>query len=160
MGKRRLTTIPEVAKETLALEVYLRDLKPGAAVSFAEIHRQTGVPMDTKGKSHLRTAAKRAGKIWGSIRGLGVQLADETHGPAIIASECMRVDNAVRKAEKKTTIVYEAFGAKMTKADRDLTVGLLALFGTVRVLADQRKREIRRLERSRPKLARPSPLTL
>jgi hypothetical protein len=147
------TTIADVSEDTLAIESYLRSLKPGDTTTYAEIHKATRVRMDSAGKAKIRSAAKRANIIYTTIRGVGIQLADEVNGVPILADRLVRVDNATKRAEKIAATIYEQHGAKMTEENKATTIGVIAIFGTIRVLADQRRRELRRLEKARPKLA-------
>ncbi len=155
-----MNTIADVSEDTLAIESYLRSLNPGDTSTYAEIHKATAVQMGSAGKAKMRSAAKRANIIYTTIRGVGIQLADETTGVPILATRFVRFDNAVKRTEKIAATIYEQHGAKMTDEDKATTIGVIAMFGTVRVLADQRRRELRRLEKSRPKLAEPIEISI
>ena len=153
-------TFADVSEDTLAIESYLRSLKPGSTATYAEIHKATGVWMDFSGKAKIRSAAKRANIVYTTTRNVGIQLSDEENGVPILADRLVRVDNATKRAEKIAATIYEQHGAKMTEENKATTIGVIAIFGTIRVLADQRRRELRRLEKSRPKLAAPIEISI
>ena len=150
-----MNTLAKTSEEVLAIETYLKTLTPGTKVVYTEIQQATGVIMDASGRSKIIRAARRARIVYSVIRGTGIQLSDEITGVPILTTNLARVDNAVKRSEKVATLIFEQHGVKMSEEDRATTLGVIAMFGTIRVLADQRKRELKRLAKTKPDLAPP-----
>jgi hypothetical protein len=144
-------TIEKVAAETLTLEGLFRSLKAGEPITYAEIQKRTNVRMDAKGRARLRTAAKRANRIYAVHRGIGLAMSDHINGIDIVHGRLTRVDAAVKKAEKTTTEILHQHSDQMTKDDRNHVMAVSVMFANVRVIADQHKRELRLAESRRPK---------
>lgn len=148
--KRMTPTIAEVSEDTLALETYLRGLPVGALVSYAEIARDAGVPMDGRGKARLRVASKRAQRVYTTIRGFGLKLSDAFNSLTIIQDRLVRVDNSVKRAETTTQLVLSQHREEMQQEDRRQAELVSMMFANVRAISNQRKRELRQ---ARAKLA-------
>lgn len=144
-------TLAEVSKETLTLEAYLSSLKPGESRTYVDIEVATGVRMDVVGRNRLRTAKKRANREYTVIRAVGIEMSSPTNGRAIVVERCVRVDNAVKRADKTAGIICAQHGAEMEPNERRQVEMIAATFGAIRVIAEQRKRELRQMNSGRPR---------
>jgi hypothetical protein len=138
-----MKTIQEVSKETLKIENYLRTLDEGTCISYDEIHKQTGVRMDTKGKSYLRTAMKRCGYQYLCKPGNGVELASPESAMTITAHSLVKVDGAVRKSAKTTKSLYERFADRMEETAKKQLGYIVAFHAAIRTQSINMKRMVR-----------------
>jgi hypothetical protein len=142
--------IEEVSKDTLAIEAFFSTVDPDALATYAEIQRHSGVTMDLSGKAKLRVAAKRAGLNYSTIKGVGIRFAGPRTGCELVLSREQRVTRAARRAEKVADAVYKEYGVEMDAHDREIVAVTAAAFATIRVLAEEKRREIRAAARNRP----------
>lgn len=126
-----MNTFAEVSKETLAIEAYLKTLNPGAAVSYHTITKETGVPMDTKGKQYMRTAMNRLKLEYTCIRGVGIELCSPVNATGIIATKVIRIDKAVRRAGKTTKRVTSQFYDQLSESDKQHVNVVASIFGAL-----------------------------
>ena len=145
------TTIPEVSEITLKLEEYLRSLPAGERVSYGEITLATGVPMNTANKTKLRTAAKRADRVYACIRGFGLEMSSGVNAGSISRHGLVRLDSMAKKQEKTHNSLLAQHAAEMPTADRHQITAIACMFAQVRVIADGQKRMMRLKIQNRPK---------
>lgn len=148
MSERK--TIQDASAETLALEAMLGELGPGEQVSYAEIQQRTGVTMDGRNRNRLRVAAKRAGRVYATIRGFGIAMSSGENGAAIVKGGMVRLDNHVKRQERVTSAILLQHGREMPPDDRAQVTAMAAMFATVRNIADQQKRELRLMRSKTP----------
>lgn len=127
-----MKSIAEVSKETLKIEAFLKTSTPGQTIPYAEIEKETGVSMDTRGKGFMRTALHRLKLEYSCIRGQGIELCSEINATSMIANKVIRVDHAVRRAEKTTRNVTTQFYNKLSEQDKRHVNVVASIFGALR----------------------------
>lgn len=127
--------IAEVSKETLKIEAFLKTLNSGQKVSYAEIEKESGVTMNNRGKQFMRSALHRLKVEYSCIRGQGIELCDEINATSMIADKVVKVDKAVKRAEKTTKHVTNQFYNKLSEDDKQHVNVVAAIFGSLRAYA-------------------------
>lgn len=132
-------TIAQVSEDTLKLQAFIEQQEHGATLSYLEIEQATGVRMDTHGKAHLRQATKRSKREYSPIRGAGIRLASAESCMPILGGRITRIDRAVRRADKSQKLLQEQFFASLSAEDQRKILFAGAVFGAIRLAADQGK---------------------
>lgn len=94
-------SIAEVSKDTLKIEGVLSTLSHGDYISYGDLANKSGVSMDNKGKSYLRTALKRLKLDYTTIKGEGIELEGKNNQTAILAGGIIKMDRAVKRTNKQ-----------------------------------------------------------
>lgn len=137
-----MKTIPDVARETLIIEEYLKDINPGTTITYSQIEQQTGVAMDNKGKKFLGTALKRLKLEKETIYGQGIVLSSPHNATRIVTHRLVKVDNAVKRAEKTHKNINSKFYNELNPEEQKKMTYIGAAFGAIRVAADMHKKYI------------------
>lgn len=132
-------TIAQVHQDTLKLQSFIEGKNPGDAIGFKEIENQTGVKIDTRGRGLLYTALKRANLEYTSIRGYGIQLAAAATVLPILSTRIIKIDRAVRKADKSQKRLQEQFFHELTSDEQHAVLFIGAAFGAIRLAAENGK---------------------
>jgi len=132
-------TIGELSEDTLSIQSYLQKQKSGKKLSYANIEHETGVSMDNNGKSKLRTALKRAKIEFSCIPKYGLKLADAGSTMNILSSKTIKIDRAVKRAEKSHKNLQEQFFESLDEIHQKELLYVGAVFGAIRVAADNGK---------------------
>lgn len=135
-----MTTINEVSQDTIKLEAYLEEKKPGDVLYFSEVENETGVKMTATGKGYLRTAIKRAGHLYIPVRGVGVELVSEKTATTVISHRVIRIDNSVKKAEKTTKKVADKFYEKLNNEQKNHVNFIGSVFAAIRAYSVNAKK--------------------
>lgn len=143
-------SIAEVSADTLALETLLRSLEKGDQLTYVEITQRCGVKMDAKGRARIHTAAKRAGRVYATVRDVGITMLSGANGGPIVKAGVIRLDNQAKRLEKTSAMVLDQVGDEMEHADRNEVILVAGLFARVRIMADQHKKEMK-LRAARPR---------
>jgi hypothetical protein len=125
-------TFAEVSKETLKIEAFLKTFNPGQTITYKEIEKETSVRMDNRGKAFMRTALKRLNLEYSCIRGEGIELCSPFNATSMIACKVIRVDKAVRRAEKTTKRVTSQFYKDLSEQDKQHVNVVASIFGALR----------------------------
>lgn len=139
MGRAINKTIPQVSENTLKIQAYLENQKPGARVSYAAIGHATGVVMDDRGKSYLRSALHRAKLEYGCIQKYGIELADPKNAMSIVGHKLQKIDRSVRRGERTHKNIQEQFFSSLPVDKQREILYIGAVFGAIRVAADNGK---------------------
>lgn len=132
-------TIAEVSDETIRIQQFLEQQKPGTELSYLKIHNETGINMDEKGKQRLRSALKRAKLEYSTIQGSGIKLADSKSTMPILTGKILKIDRAVKRAEKTHKNLEEKFFSSLSKDEQQKILYVGAVFGAIRVAAENGK---------------------
>lgn len=133
-------TIAVVSEYTLKIQNYLQTkCKNGDELSFERIHHETGVVMDEKGKGYLRTAMKRAKIEYSAMIGYGVKLADVKSIMPILSNRLVKIDRAVKRADKTHKNLQEQFFEALSPSEQKQLLYVGAVFGAIRVAAENGK---------------------
>lgn len=129
-------SIPEVSAETVRLQEYLKTRSPGEIITYSSIEKETGIRMDTKGRNHLRKAAKREKIEYACHYGNGIELADGKNGYQIVRGRLIKVNRTLKRSEKTHRNIQGQFLDKMTQRDKDAMLFLGGVFGAIRLAAE------------------------
>lgn len=133
-------SIQEVSKETLQLENVFRSANPGEFFLYSELQKLTGVKMDETGKTYMRSALKRLKLPYEVIRGKGVAVLSPKNATNIVIHKVVKVDTAIKRAEKTTKQVRERVYNELTEPEQKNINFLGALFGTIRSYSQSAKK--------------------
>ena len=139
MAGKMKRTVAKVSEKTLKIEAYLKTFQPGEELSFIALEVGSGVKMDTKGKGYLRTALKRAKLEYSPIHGEGIKLANPEMTMPILINKLTKVDRAVKRADKSHKNLQTKFFASLTKTEQNQLLYVGAVFGAIRVAAENGK---------------------
>lgn len=132
-------TIAEISDEALKIEAVLKTLPAGHVVSYKELEELSGVKMNLQGKGFMRTALNRLKLEYTVIHGEGIELASPDNSTRIIATRVIKIDNAVKKAEKTVKNVNNQFFEQLNDIEKKNVAYLGALFGTIRQYSQSAK---------------------
>ena len=132
-------TIGELSKDTLSIQSYLEDQDQGTELSYKNIEHFSKVKMDLNGKSKLRTALKRAKIEYSCIPKYGIKLADAKSTMNILSQKTIKIDRAVRRAEKSHKNLQEQFFESLDEVHQKELLYIGAVFGAIRVAAENGK---------------------
>lgn len=135
-----MQTIQKVSEETLKIENIISSSAPGQILSYKELQIQSGVTMDTKGKTYMRTALKRLKMPYETISGSGIRLLSPQNASKIVIHKVIKVDNSIKRAAKTTKQVSERVYNDLTEPEKKNLNFLGALFGTIRGYSTTAKR--------------------
>lgn len=134
-----MKTIQEVSQETLKIESFLNEKKPGDFISYKDIHNNTDVEMNNRGKSFMRTATKRLKLEYSVVRGEGIELASPGTTISIMTHKLVRIDNAVKRGEKSYNNLIPFYNELNEDEQKKINfVG--AAFGAIRLAASNGKK--------------------
>ena len=152
-----MRTIGEVSQDTLKLQNFLSDQPHGVVLAYADIQRETGVEMFIAGRAHLRQAMKHLRREYSCIRGYGVRLADAGGVMPILSSRIKRIDRAVTRADRSQRILQDQFFTSLNEQDQKKILFAGAVFGAIRLAAEQRKQIQRQNQTMLPTINIPLP---
>lgn len=134
-----MKTIAKVSDETLKIENVLQSLKPGEEITYQRLKELSGVTMDNKGKAYMRTAMNRLKLEYSPMFGLGVKLCDSNVATQFIGTKVVRIDKAVRRAEKTTKRVTNQFYNQLNEHDQKQVNFIGSVFAAIRVYSTNAK---------------------
>lgn len=130
----------QISKETLLIEDRLKELKNGEFISYQQIENDTGVKMDNKGKSYMRSALHRLKKEYAAVRGQGIEIASIDNANTIMIGRVVKIDNAVKRGERTHKILNSEFYDQMTPDEQKQQTLIGAAFGVLRAVASNGKK--------------------
>lgn len=152
-----MQTVGQLTEEGLRLQVFIEGLEVGREVSFLEVEKETGVRMDGKGRGSLRRALHRARREYSPMLGWGLRLADGAGVMPILSSRIRRIDGSVKRADKSQKLLQEQFFESLSLDDQKRILFAGAVFGAIRVAAEQGKTIYRKGKVSGPTIHIPLP---
>lgn len=132
-------TIAQISKETLKLVDYFGRCKPGQQMTYESIENATGVTMDERGKSFMRTALHKLKIEYSVIIGKGIKLADPGTTMPIVVHKLGRIDKAVKRAERSQKNLQQKFFDSLDVPEQRQLLYLGAVFGAIRVASNNGK---------------------
>lgn len=132
-----MKTIGEVSQDTLKLEEFIGRQPHGAVLAYADIQRETGIEMNLNGKAHLRQAMRHLRREYSNIRNHGVRLADASGVMPILSSRISRINKAVKRADRSQRILQDEFYNSLNEQDKRSVLFAGAVFGAIRLAAEQ-----------------------
>ena len=136
MQKVNKNTVAQVSHKTLVLENYIKNKKPGATLSYNQIENETGITMNNKGKSYLRTAFKRLKRIYSVKMGYGIKIAESIDTMPILVNKLTKINKAVDRADKTHKTLESQFFNELSNAEQKQVLFVGAVFGAIRVASD------------------------
>lgn len=134
-----MQTLAKISEESLKLIEYLKGIEHGQILSYQQIEQDTGVKMDNKGKSYLRTACKNLKREYSALKGIGIELASSKTASTLIVGRLIKIDNAVRRGERTYNNVSVAFYNELAPEEQRQINFVGAAFGAIRVAAENGK---------------------
>lgn len=134
-----MRTIAKVSESTLKIQSFLQTCKEGDILSYERIQDKSGVYMNTKGKSYLRTALKREKIEYSPVFGHGIKLADPESTMPLIINRLNKIDRSVKRAEKTQQNLQEQFFESLSPIEQKQLLFVGAAFGAIRVAAQNGK---------------------
>ena len=101
-------SIQQISAETLRIENILSSSTPGEYFSYSQLEELTGIKMDNKGKTYLRTALKRCKILKETIRGKGVKTLCIDNAAPIVIESVQKVGRGIKRAKKITDSVIKS----------------------------------------------------
>lgn len=133
-------TIQDVSANTLKLEGIFSSASPGEYFSYTNLQQLSGIRMDNRGKSYIKSAMRRLKFPYETIRGQGIKVLSKDNATKIIVRDVIRIDNSMKKAEKTTRQVKDRVYEQLTDGERKNINFLGALFGSIRSYTTSAKR--------------------
>ena len=143
-----MQTLAKISEESLKLINYLKSIEHGQILSYQQIEKDTGVKMNTQaGRSYLRTACKNLKREYSCLRGIGIELASAKTAATLVVGRLVKVDNAVKRAERTYKNVSIAFYNELNPAEQRQINFIGAAFGAIRVAAENGKYYLKNVEK-------------
>jgi hypothetical protein len=155
--EKTMRTIGQLTEQGLKLQVFIEGLDPGREVSFIEAATYTGIKMDLAGRSALRRAIRRAKREYSPMVGYGVRLADAAGVMPILSTRIRRIDGSVKRADNSQKLLQEQFFESLSAEDQKRILFAGAVFGAIRVAAEQGKMIYKKQQVSGPTIHIPLP---
>ena len=134
-----MRTVGYITEQTIKLYNYFKDILPGTELSYSKIELDTGIKMNETGKRYMRTALNKA-KIEYELKwGYGIVLAEPDNVIKILNTKLIKIDNAVKKADK-TNKNLVTFFSELPPHEQKQVLMVGAVFGAIRVAAENGKR--------------------
>ena len=131
--------LAKISEESLTLIKYLKTVEHGQILSYQKIEQETGVKMDTAGKSYLRTACKKLKREYSCLRGVGIEMASTKTASTLVIGRLVKIDNAVKRGERTYNNVSMAFYNELPAQEQKQINFVGAAFGAIRVAAENGK---------------------
>jgi hypothetical protein len=132
-------SVSKISEKTLKIQNFLETLDKGKIISYEELSFKTGVPMDKKGKTYLRSALSRAKIEYSVVHGEGIELASPTNTIRFVGNRLIKVDKAVKRAEKTQKNLINDFFNNLPPEEQKQILYIGAVFGAIRVASDNGK---------------------
>jgi len=130
-----MKTIQKVSEDTLKIENYLKDQNEGQEITYSEIAQETGVKMDNRGKTFLRTAFKRLKIEYECQKGKGIRLACKDSANTILVHRVVKIDNAVKKTGRTHKNLTNRFYDRLDEQEKKFSNMVGSWLGAARVIA-------------------------
>jgi hypothetical protein len=150
-------TVGQMTEEGLKLQVFIEGLEHGREISFLDIEKETGVRMDGNGRGCLRRALKRARREYSAMTGWGLRLADASGVMPILSTRIRRIDSSVKRADQSQKLLQEQFFESLSVEDQKRILFAGAVFGAIRVAAEQGRMIYKKEKVSGPTIHIPLP---
>lgn len=133
-------SIQQTSAETLKLETLLSNASKGNYFSYKDLQKLTGVLMDNRGKTFMRSALRRLKMPYEVVKGEGIKLLCSDNASRIVVTKVIKIDNSVKRADKTTKQVRDKVYNELTETEQKNINFLSALFGTIRSYSQSAKK--------------------
>lgn len=135
--RRQFETTPERRAQMEALVAFFEKQEAGAELSWLKVEHETGVPMDSAGRSMARRALGKVGFAHAAKPGYGLELSSAENGVVIMGNACSRIVGAVGRARKRHKKIMVRHGEEMTADQRAKMQAVESLLGGTTALASR-----------------------
>jgi hypothetical protein len=125
----------EPNQETLIMKNFFKEMPKGVYLKYSDIEEKTGILMDFRGKSIMRSALNSLKISYRSDRGNGIELESADNCMSIVAGRVKKIDNSLKRADKTTTQIANRYLEELPKPDRERLLLTASLFGAIRATA-------------------------
>lgn len=131
--------IPEREASVAKLADYFAGMQDGEFISWLRIEADTGQPMvlTGPGRNDVRRALRRIKRPYEAVRGEGVRLSAPENAMTIVRGRFVRIDGAVRIADRTQRQLQERHLDKMNPAEQQKMIMLAGFFGAIRVMVKE-----------------------
>ena len=128
---------PQQLERQKQVENYLRDQPDGEDLSWERIEADTHISMatDGDGRDLVRLALYRLRRPYEAVRGKGVRLSCPDSAMAIAHEKLIRIDGAVRTADRTQQQLQTRHLAQMRGPEQQKLLMLASFFGAIRTIA-------------------------
>ena len=124
----------EPSEEMLKLCDLFGEMQPGAYITYQAIEAGTGVRMDLRGKSLMRSALRKLKTEYRSDRGIGIELASGKTAMGVITGKTRRISSSIKRANKCSNRLTK-FIDNMPETDRARFIATSSLLGAVQAVS-------------------------
>jgi len=131
----------KASEEYLKLLAHVGRRAAGDILTYMEVEQETGVDMQQRvNREKLRKAILRNGLEYSVIPSVGYQLAAANMAMGVLSSKLVRVDNAVRRADRAQRTIQTQFYEELPPEEQRAVLMLGSVFGAIRVAAENGKK--------------------
>ncbi len=135
-------SIPAIEERVARLAVYFSALPDGTELTWKQIATDTSISMNQHGRGLVRRALKKLKRPYAAVRAVGVILSSPSNAMAIVGNRFVRIDNAVRRADRTRSELTVRHFDSMEERDKGKMLTLAGFFGAVRTFANEAKTKI------------------
>lgn len=135
-------SIPEIEKQVVRLVEYFLSQPDGSELLWENIEIDTAIPMNQHGRSLVRRALKKIKRPYEPVRAVGIILSSPKNAMAIVGHKFVRIDNAVRRADRTRNEISVRHLDALEERDKAKMRVLAGFFGAVRAFAKEAKVKI------------------
>lgn len=129
----------KASADFVRLVSYVNEMENGFLLEYKVTQKQTGIKMDSKGRTLLRRAILRCHREYALCPGVGFKLAQPDLAMPIMTKRFLSIDSRIKRAEKAHKALLE-FRASLNPDERRGFDFAGALFGAIRVAAENGKK--------------------
>lgn len=136
--------IPEREADIARLRDYFAGMSDGEYVSWLRIESETGISMrfGGHGRGDVRRALRKLKRPYEAIRGDGVKLSAPDNAINIVRGRFVRIDGAVRVADRVQQQLRERHLDQMSVQDQRTMIMTAGFFGAIRTLVKENSTKI------------------
>ncbi len=136
----RLVTNTDRRRSMDAINKWLPSIGDGQMVSWLEAEKATGVRMDNNGRALVRISAKRMGRPYRAVRGLGFETSSADNGMDIVAGKIGKTLRSIADTKQTTDTIVGRHIEQMTQDAKNRILQTQATFATLQLSASLAKR--------------------
>jgi len=129
-------SLSRLSRESLILRQYVEAMPPGTLLEYSAVAAETGIPMTRINKNKLRSGILAVGKEYEVIRHIGYRLACRTNAIDVLSHRLASIDSRVKRADRTRTVIQSQFYDQLTVPEQRGVLFLGAVFGAIRVAAE------------------------
>jgi hypothetical protein len=134
------TNLAKASQEYRKLLSYVLDQPHGAKLGYLRVEHDTGVKMNTAGKTKLRRAIVASGHEYSVEPNIGYVLAAVATASAIADTRTQEVESRFRKLDRSLTVLAEAFLEELPDQEKELFTLRISVTRAMKSHIEQSKR--------------------